>query len=368
VHRVGTIITKLAKLRIKLLLAIVKRYTVTLNCIESNNIVMIVITGGAGMIGSMIAWHLNTQFSHNNLVIADRITHEDQWQNLVKRDYAQYLDKDQLPDWLEARDDVTAIIHMGAISATTERDFNKLVADNIHYSQALWLHCANEQIPFFYASSAATYGDGENGYDDGSIEDLRPLNGYGYSKHYFDQWVLKQITEELPSPPAWAGFKFFNVYGPNEYHKERMASVAFHSYHQFKETGTVKLFKSHRPDYKDGMQLRDFVYVKDAASVVVYFLEMAFNDTPCPNNIYNIGTGEARAFKDLALNVMTSMGETPSITYIDMPADLQGRYQYYTQANMEKLRQAGYVKPFHSLEEGVKDYVQNYLMQNDPYC
>lgn len=329
---------------------------------------MIVITGGAGMIGSIIAWQLNTQFSHNDLVITDRFTHDDQWQNLVKRDYAQYLDKDQLLDWLEARDDVTAIIHMGAISATTERDFNLLAENNIQYSQALWLHCANEGIPFFYASSAATYGDGSLGYDDASIENLRPLNGYGYSKHYFDQWVARQVAEELPAPPAWAGFKFFNVYGPNEYHKERMASVAFHTFNQFKANGTVNLFRSHRPDFEDGMQLRDFVYVKDAASVVMYFVEMALNATPCPNDIYNVGTGEARAFKDLALNVMTSMGQEPNITYIDMPEDLQGKYQYFTQANIEKLRDAGYTKPFLSLEEGVKDYVQNYLMQDDPFC
>lgn len=329
---------------------------------------MIVITGGAGMIGSIIAWQLNTEYSHNDLVIADHLTHEDQWQNLVKRDYAQYLDKEQLLDWLVGRDDITTIIHMGAISATTERDYNKLVTDNVHYSQALWLHCAKENIPFFYASSAATYGDGELGYDDASIENLRPLNGYGYSKHYFDQWVLRQVAEGLPSPPAWAGFKFFNVYGPNEYHKERMASVAFHSFNQFKADGTVKLFKSHRDDFEDGMQLRDFVYVKDAANVVVHFVEMAFFNKPVKNDIYNIGTGKARAFKDLALNVMTSMGETPDITYIDMPEDLQGRYQYFTEANIHKLREAGYTKPFYTLEEGVKDYVQHYLMQADPYC
>lgn len=329
---------------------------------------MIVITGGAGMIGSIIAWHLNTQLSRNDLVIVDRLTHEDQWQNLVKRQYAQYLDKDQLMTWLETRNDISAIIHMGAISATTERDFNKLVADNIHYSQHLWTYCAKQNIPFFYASSAATYGDGERGYDDASIENLRPLNGYGYSKHFFDQWALQQVSNHSPSPSAWAGFKFFNVYGPNEYHKERMASVAFHSFNQFKAQGTVKLFKSHRPDYQDGMQLRDFVYVKDAASVVTYFLESALSGKACANGIYNIGTGEARSFKDLAFNVMTSMGREPHVTYIDMPEDLQGRYQYFTQATMEKIRDVGYSKPFYSLEEGVKDYVQNYLMLEDSYC
>ncbi len=330
---------------------------------------MIVITGGAGMIGSIIAWHLNTKLKRDDMVIVDHIRHPDQWQNLVKRQYVQYLDKDQLLPWLEGRTDVTAIIHMGAISATTERDFNKLVTDNIHYSQQLWTWCANNYASFFYASSAATYGDGTHGYDDASIEKLRPLNGYGYSKHFFDQWALQQVNMGLAVPPAWAGFKFFNVYGPNEYHKERMASVAFHSFNQFKDTGAVKLFKSHKQDYDDGMQLRDFVYVKDAAAAVVHFFDKAvIAKEPCPNGIYNIGTGKARAFKDLASNVMLSMGETPNITYIDMPQDLQGKYQYFTEASMAKLRAAGYNQAFYSLEDGIKDYVQNYLMHEDAYC
>jgi ADP-L-glycero-D-manno-heptose 6-epimerase len=329
---------------------------------------MIVITGGAGMIGSMIAWHLNTKLGREDLIITDRITHESQWQNLVHRHYVEYLDKDQLLDWLVDNDHVTAIIHMGAISATTERDFNKLVADNIHYSQDLWSWCAEHDVPFFYASSAATYGAGERGYNDTSIDHLRPLNGYGYSKHFFDQWVLRQVAEKQPTPPAWAGFKFFNVYGPNEYHKERMASVAFHTFNQFKETGTMKLFKGTKTDVEDGMQLRDFVYVKDAANVVAYFLTAGLSKRTAPNGIYNIGTGEARSFKDLATNVMTSMAREPNITYIDMPQDLQGKYQYFTQANMDKLRKAGYKTPFTSLEDGVKDYVQNYLLQEDPYC
>ncbi len=335
---------------------------------------MIVITGGAGMIGSIIAWHLNTKLNRNDMVIVDRITHEGQWQNLVKRQYLQYLDKDQLLPWLEgnaaskAHIEVEAIIHMGAISATTERDFNKLVEANIHYSQNLWTWCANNKASFFYASSAATYGDGEHGYDDASIEKLRPLNGYGYSKHFFDQWALQQVRDNLPVPPSWAGFKFFNVYGPNEYHKERMASVAFHSFNQFKATSTVKLFKSYKQGFDDGMQLRDFVYVKDAAAVVVHFLEAALNNKSCANGIYNIGTGKARAFKDLATGVMASLGKTPNITYIDMPEDLRGKYQYFTEATSAKLRGAGYTSPFHSLEDGIEDYVQNYLMQDDPYC
>ncbi len=331
---------------------------------------MIVITGGAGMIGSIIAWHLNHKLGREDLVIVDSLAHPEQWQNLVKRQYAQYLDKGQLLDWLQNNKNVEAIIHMGAISATTERDFNKLVADNIHYSQNLWNWCAKNKVPFFYASSAATYGDGTLGYNDASIENLRPLNGYGYSKHFFDQWALRQTVEN--TPPSWAGFKFFNVYGPNEYHKERMASVAFHTFNQFSQTGTMKLFKGTKKGVADGMQMRDFVYVKDAASVVTHFVNVATSpkkpNQPNTNGIYNIGTGLARSFKDLATSVMQSMALEPNITYVDMPEDLQGKYQYFTQATMTKLKTAGYVTPFTSLENGVKDYVQNYLLQEDRYC
>lgn len=320
------------------------------------------------MIGSIIAWHLNTKLNRDDIVIVDRITHEDQWQNLAHRKFAQYLDKDELMVWLQGRTDIEGVIHMGAISATTERDFNKLVNDNIHYSQNLWTWCAENKVPFFYASSAATYGDGNQGYDDVSIDNLRPLNGYGYSKHFFDQWALRQVNNKLPAPPAWAGFKFFNVYGPNEYHKDRMASVAFHTFNQFSQTGTMKLFKGTKAGVEDGMQMRDFVYVKDAAAVVNYFLMSAISRQSAPNGIYNIGTGEARSFKDLALAVMRSMNREPHITYIDMPKDLQGRYQYFTQASMQKVKDAGYTQSFHTLEQGVADYVQNYLMQEDKYC
>ena len=321
---------------------------------------MILITGGAGMIGSMIAWHLN-QNGRDDLVIVDRMQHPDQWQNLCHRRYADYLDKTELLPWLSSGPKVDAIIHMGAISATTERDFNLLAQDNVRYSQRLWQWCTDNGVPFLYASSAATYGAGEQGYDDTSTG-LRPLNGYGYSKQLFDQWALGQSTAGN-TPPQWCGFKFFNVYGPNEYHKERMASVAFHSFNQFRDTGTVKLFRSHKDGYEDGMQLRDFVYVKDAASVVAFFL-----DHPDQSGIYNVGTGEARAFRDLAAAVMASQGVEPHITYIDMPEDLRGKYQYFTQANIARLRSAGYDRPFTSLEEGVRDYVQHYLMRDDPYC
>lgn len=326
---------------------------------------MIVITGGAGMIGSMIAWHLNQVTGRDDIVIVDRLQHQEQWQNLVHRRYAHYLDKDQLLDWLKEAKNIDAVIHMGAISATTERDFNKLVQDNIQYSQALWSWCAERDVPLLYASSAATYGGGECGYEDSEhlTDQYRPLNGYGYSKQFFDQWVLRQVKQGNPVPPQWCGFKFFNVYGPNEYHKERMASVAFHSFNQFRELGTVKLFKSHLPEYEDGMQLRDFVYVKDAAAVVAHFLANTQY-----SGLYNVGTGQARAFKDLATAVMVSMDKTPNITYIDMPQDLHGKYQYFTEASMDKVRAAGYGKPFHTLEEGVRDYIQNYLMQADPYA
>ena len=316
------------------------------------------------MIGSMIAWHLNTVLGRDDIVIVDRSNHPEQWQNLCHRNYANYLDKDELFGWLENNTGIDAVIHMGAISATTERDFNRLVQDNIRYSQQLWTWCAKHEVPFLYASSAATYGGGEHGYDDASkIDALRPLNGYGYSKQFFDQWALRQVKDKLPTPPQWCGFKFFNVYGPNEYHKERMASVAFHSFNQFRDHGTVRLFKSHVAGYEDGMQLRDFVYVKDAVAVVAHFLGKSNI-----SGIYNIGTGKARAFKDLATAVMTSQGCEPSITYVDMPQDLRGKYQYFTQANTDKLRAAGYERPFCSLEDGVRDYVQNYLMQTDPYC
>lgn len=327
---------------------------------------MIVITGGAGMIGSMIAWHLNQTLGRDDLVIVDRLQQPEQWQNLVHRRYAQYLDKDQLFDWLrDAAGQIDAVIHMGAISATTERDFNRLATDNIHYSQALWTWCAEHDVPLLYASSAATYGGGEQGYldDESRIDALRPLNGYGYSKQFFDQWALRQVKENRPAPPQWCGFKFFNVYGPNEYHKGGMASVAYHCFHQFHEHARVKLFKSDRADYKDGMQLRDFVYVKDAAAVVAYFLQ-----NPQHSGLYNVGTGQARAFKDLAAAVIVSMGRTPHITYIDMPAELRGKYQYFTEAGMDKLRAAGYDQPFYMLEEGIRDYVQNYLLQADPYA
>lgn len=322
----------------------------------------VVITGGAGMIGSMIAWHLNIACGRDDLIIVDRLQHPGQWQNLCHRRYADYLDRDQLLPWLESGVQVGAIIHMGATSATTERDFNLLMQNNFKYSQQLWQWCVRNEVPFLYASSAATYGGGEHGYDDNVFDPLRPLNGYGYSKHAFDRWVLRQVAARS-TPPQWCGFKFFNVYGPNEYHKGEMASMAWHSFRQCHDSGTVRLFRSAHPDYADGMQLRDFVYVKDAAAVVAFFLAH-----PDRCGIYNVGTGHARSFRDLANAVMQSQGVAPSISWIDMPHDLKDKYQYCTQARSDKLREAGYTAPFRSLEEGVHEYVRDYLARPDPYC
>jgi ADP-L-glycero-D-manno-heptose 6-epimerase len=308
----------------------------------------------------MIAWHINHVLGREDIIIVDDIQHEDQWQNLVKRRYQNYLDKSELACFLAGNPKIDAIIHMGAISATTERDFNKLVQNNIRYSQFLWNWCAENKVPFLYASSAATYGAGEHGYDDTcDINTLRPLNGYGYSKQYFDQWALQQVALKKPSPPQWQGFKFFNVYGPNEYHKSRMASVIFHAFRQIKEKGSINLFRSHNPNYKDGEQLRDFIYVKDLIDVCIFLMEHRKN-----SGIYNLGTGKARSFNDLANATFAALNLESQINYVDTPLDIRDKYQYFTQANMSKLKGIGYDKGFYTLEEGVKDYVQNYLSTN----
>ena len=327
---------------------------------------MIILTGGAGMIGSVIAWHLNTILDRKDIIIVDDIQHPDQWNNLSKRTYIDYLDKNDLFPWLEKKQDIEAIIHMGAISATTETDFNKLLNHNIRYSQNLWRYASEHEIPFLYASSAATYGGGEFGYDDkeSELSKLRPLNAYGYSKQFFDQWAVQQVLAKEKTPPHWCGFKFFNVYGPNEYHKNRMASVVFHSFNQLKKEGEIRLFKSDRQDYQDGMQLRDFVYVKDAAAAVLHFLSHKDH-----SGIYNVGTGKASSFKALAESLVKSVGgDLSAIKYIDMPNDLKGKYQYFTEANIKKLKDAGYTKSFLTIEEGVKDYATNYLTKSDTYA
>jgi ADP-L-glycero-D-manno-heptose 6-epimerase len=327
---------------------------------------MIILTGGGGMIGSMIAWHLNTQMNFDDFVIVDDLINEQQENNFNKRKFIEYIAKDDLEKYLSDKKNVSAVIHMGAISATTESNFNRLLQSNIRFSQALWHWCAENKVPFIYASSAATYGDGSVGYDDNEseLDKLSPLNAYGYSKHFFDRWVQLELSKNQPTPPQWCGLKFFNVYGPNEYHKGRMASVVFHSFNQFKETNQIKLFKSEHPSYADGMQVRDFIYVKDAVKIIIFFLNN--------NNfsgLYNAGTGNAETFKALAEAVLiNTKGQPDDIKYIEMPNDLKGKYQYYTQATMNKINSIGFNDNFMNLKEGVTDYLESYLLTSDRYA
>ena len=327
---------------------------------------MIILTGGGGMIGSMIAWHLNTQMNFDDFVIVDDLINKQQENNFNKRKFIEYIEKDDLKKYLSDKKNISAVIHMGAISATTEANFNRLLQSNIRFSQALWHWCAENKVPFIYASSAATYGDGSVGYDDNEseLDKLSPLNAYGYSKHFFDRWVQLELSKNQPTPPQWCGLKFFNVYGPNEYHKGRMASVVFHSFNQFKETNQIKLFKSEHPSYADGMQVRDFIYVKDAVKIIIFFLNN--------NNfsgLYNAGTGNAETFKALAEAVLiNTKGQPNDIKYIEMPNDLKGKYQYYTQATMNKINSIGFNDNFMNLKEGVTDYLENYLLTSDRYA
>ena len=327
---------------------------------------MIILTGGGGMIGSMIAWHLNTQMNFDDFVIVDDLINEQQENNFNKRKFIEYIAKDDLEKYLNDKKNVSAVIHMGAISATTESNFNRLLQSNIRFSQALWHWCAENKVPFIYASSAATYGNGSVGYGDNEseLDKLSPLNAYGYSKHFFDRWVQLELSKNQPTPPQWCGLKFFNVYGPNEYHKGRMASVSFHAFNQFKETNQIKLFKSEHPSYADGMQVRDFIYVKDAVKIVIFFLNN--------NNfsgLYNAGTGNAETFKALAEALLiNTKGQPDDIKYIEMPNDLKGKYQYYTQATMNKINSIGFNDNFMNLKEGVTDYLENYLLTSDRYA
>ena len=325
---------------------------------------MIIITGAAGFIGSAFVWKLNTEGTED-IIVSDKLRTEDKWLNLAKRKYYDWVDKDKLFDYLEtAAEKITAIIHMGACSATTEKDGDFLMENNYEYTKRLWDYAVKNDTVYIYASSAATYGDGELGYNDeielDGHEKLRPLNKYGYSKKIFDVWALKQKK----TPKKWFGLKFFNVYGPQEYHKGRMASMVFHAFNQYNAEKEVKLFKSHKEGYKDGYQLRDFVYIKDVVNIM-HFLMTSEN---APNGIYNLGTGKARAFYELAKSTVESMdGNVDGIKFVDMPEDLRGKYQYFTEAKMDKMGKAGYNGSFTSLEEGVKDYVQNYLMKEDKY-
>lgn len=314
---------------------------------------MIVVTGGAGFIGSCIVRTLNDA-GIEDIIIVDNIASTDKWLNIRNKKYIKYVHKNEFLQELPAYEGVTAIIHMGAQSATTEKDFDYLWKNNFEYTKTLWNYCAEKQISFIYASSAATYGDGAQGFDDRmDIDTLLPLNGYGYSKQLFDLWVKHQ-TKVFPKQHV--GLKFFNVYGPNEYFKGSMASMVFHGYKQICESGSIKLFKSCNPDYEDGGQLRDFVYVKDICSVIYWLLQ-----NTQVSGLFNVGTGRAQSFKELAEATFHAMGMAPNIVYIDMPEHLKKKYQYYTKAELTLLRDRGYDKEFVNLDEGVTDYVRGYL-------
>ncbi len=327
---------------------------------------MIIVTGGAGFIGSNIVAALE-KAGKKDIVVVDCLGTDDKWRNIAKRELCAIVQPEGIFDYLEDHEEeIEAIIHMGAISATTETDADLIINTNFALSWALWEFCVHNGKQFIYASSAATYGDGAMGFDDNPesehVNALRPLNAYGWSKALFDRKVAREVREGRHTPPQYAGLKFFNVYGPNEYHKGGQKSVVAHIWPKVKENETVELFKSYHPDYKDGWQLRDFVWVGDCVNVVLWLL-----DHPEVSGLFNVGTGEARSFYDLAKAAFTAMGLPEKIAFKDMPEALKGKYQYYTQADLTRLRAAGYTAPMTSLEEGVRQYVQDYLNKEDSY-
>jgi ADP-L-glycero-D-manno-heptose 6-epimerase len=329
------------------------------NLIKSGN-GAILVTGAAGFIGSCLVGFLNAQ-GFTNIIIVDDFSRADKAPNLAGKQYSARVEREALFAWLQTNQPaVDFVFHIGARTDTTEFNYAIHQHLNVEYSEKIWNYCTIQNIPLVYASSAATYGAGEFGYNDAHelCFQLQPLNPYGVSKNEFDKWVLHQEDH----PPFWAGLKFFNVYGPNENHKGRMASVIWHSFNQIQKEGLVKLFKSHRPDFKDGQQLRDFVYVKDVLAVCYWLMQ----NQPA-SGIYNLGTGKARAFEDLVKATFAGLDKTPAIQFIDMPEDIRDKYQYFTEANMSKLRAVGYAAAFYSLEEGVQDYVRNYLATESFY-
>lgn len=321
---------------------------------------MVIVTGAAGFIGSNMVSMLNSQ-GIQKIILVDSFDIEEKNKNLLNKEYASRINRDDFFTWLDLNhQEVEFIFHLGARTNTAE--FDKAIFDrlNLGYSITMFKACSRYRIPLIYASSAATYGLGESGYldDHNLVKELKPLNPYGESKNDFDKWVLGQ-TE---TPPFWAGLKFFNVYGPNEYHKGRMASVIFHAYNQIRQSGKMNLFRSHKPGIPDGGQKRDFIYVKDVVSVMLYL-----HKTRPESGIYNLGTGKARTFLDLTIATFRALDLEPQISFIDTPEDIREKYQYFTEAKMEKLLATGYTKPFYALEKGVDDYVRNYLVKNK-YC
>ena len=322
---------------------------------------MIIVTGGAGFIGSAFVWRLNRE-GIRDIIIVDQLGTDDKWKNLVGLTFTDYIHKNEFIEMVIADEvpfEVSSVVHMGACSSTTERDADYLWENNYLYSRKVADWALRHNARFIYASSAATYGDGSSGFSDDHeiISRLKPSNMYGYSKQVFDLWVLKNKLEK-----KMAGIKFFNVYGPNEYHKGDMVSVIYKAFHQIQETGKVCLFKSYKKEYPNGGQMRDFIYVKDCANVMWWLLE-----NPSVNGIYNLGTGRARTWNDLIAAVFSSMGRKTNIQYIEMPESLRNQYQYFTQAQMDKLKKTGCHVNFSSLEDSVRDYVTNYLQNADPY-
>ena len=331
---------------------------------------MIIVTGGAGFIGSCLIEGLQEQKGLMDITVCDYMEEGDKWRNLAKREIRDIVHPDRLFDYLHRHsEDIEIIYHMGAISSTTETDVDLITNTNFVLTRRLWKFCASHNIRFIYASSAATYGDGKQGFtDDESIKGLsklKPLNPYGWSKHLFDRRIAR-ITQDTKmreeAPTQWAGLKFFNVYGPNEYHKGEQKSVVSKLFPQIDAGASAKLFKSHHPEYKDGGQMRDFIYVKDCVDVMLWLY-----DNDYVNGLFNVGTGQARSFEDLARATFSAAGKDPKIQYMDMPVSLRDKYQYFTESDMQKLRAAGYDRPFTSLEEGIKDYVQHYMAAEDPY-
>jgi ADP-L-glycero-D-manno-heptose 6-epimerase len=326
---------------------------------------MILVTGGAGFIGSNIAAALADRGTP--VAVCDRLRTGDKWRNLAKHELVDLVAPESLRGWLaDHGSSLDAVVHMGAISSTTEADADLIVEVNFRLSLALWRWCAVHETRFVYASSAATYGDGAQGFDDDATPEglarLRPLNAYGWSKLLFDRRVVRAVRDREPAPPQWVGLKFFNVYGPNEYHKGSMRSVVAQKYPLAASGQPVTLFRSCRPDVADGGQQRDFVYVDDCVDVVLWLLER-----PVVSGIFNLGSGEARSFEELARALCAAVGVEPRVEFVDMPEQIRDRYQYFTRASMDRLRAAGYERPFTSLDDGVRAYVQGYLAQADPY-
>ncbi len=338
----------------------------------------ILLTGAAGFIGSYLLGYLNRK-GYENIIIVDDFSREDKKPNYQTKRFIEQIERENLFDWLKSNTaKIDFVFHLGARTDTTEFDYSIHEKLNVEYSKKIWNYCTEKNIPLVYASSAATYGAGEFGYKDDHdiVEILKPLNPYGISKNEFDKWAIKRSREsgvgsQESAPSFWVGLKFFNVYGPNEYHKGGMASMIFHGFNQIQKTGKVKLFKSHKPEFKDGEQLRDFIYVEDIANVCYWMMvessSLTTHYSPLINGIYNLGTGKARTFKDLINAIFSSLNLPSNIEFIDTPADIRDKYQYFTEADMSKLRKAGYSKEFYSLEEGVSDYVMNFLKERKYY-